>query len=93
MRRALSFPPKEHSMPHIGLKVSDELYQHARLAAARRNMSLSLLMRNFLTTLDQTPAEGKDDSQFFNGYFPPMPQRNMAAEYLRLARQITGRQR
>jgi hypothetical protein len=80
-------------MPHIGLKVSDELYQHARLAAARRNMSVSLLLRNFLTTLDQTPAEGKNDSQLFNHHFPPTPQKSTSLEYFRLIQKIAGRQR
>jgi hypothetical protein len=78
-------------MPHIGLKVSNELYQHARLSAARRNMSVSLLLRNFLTTLDKTPIDGKEDSQSFDKYFPPQPEQGMSVEYLRLLHQIAKR--
>ena len=78
-------------MPHIGLKVSDELYQHARLAAARRNMSVSVLLRTFLITLDKAPVDAKQDSQSFDKHFPPQQEKSMSLEYFRLVQQMSRR--
>jgi hypothetical protein len=80
-------------MPHITIKVSDELLQHARLASARRNMTVSALLRAFLTTLDKAPSEDRSDSHLFNRYFPPQPEKSMSIEELRLAQLIAWRQR
>ncbi|WP_058188035.1 CopG family transcriptional regulator [Terracidiphilus gabretensis] len=44
-------------MPNITIQVSDELYQHARLAAARRNMSVSAMIRALLLTTQNDPAQ------------------------------------
>ena len=80
-------------MPNITIQVTDELYQHARRAASNRNLSVSALLRNFLTTLDQSPAENRNDSDLFNQCFPQKPQTNMRVEMLRLARDMrTSRQ-
>ena len=78
-------------MPNITIQVSHELYQHARRAASNRNLSVSALLRNFLTTLDQAPSENRNDSDFFHQCFPQKPQTNMSMELQRLAREMAMR--
>ncbi len=85
-------------MANITFKLSDELLQHTRLAAAHRNMTVSELLRAFLTTLEKAPASNapglnQTDSQLFNRYFPPQQERSMTLEIMRLAHQIESRRR
>ena len=80
-------------MPHITIKVSDELLQHTRRAAANRNMTVSALLRAFLTTLDKAPAQGRTDNQLFHHYFPQQPEKSINLEVLRLVQQIERRSR
>ena len=80
-------------MRNITVQVTDELYQHARRSASNRNLSISALVRNFLTTLDQAPAENRSDSALFHQLFPQQPQMNINVEVLRLARDLAARRR
>jgi hypothetical protein len=85
-------------MPNITFKLSDELLQHTRLAAAHRNMTVSELLRTFLTTLEKAPAANtpglnQTDSHLFNSYFPPHQEKSMTLEIMRLAHQIESRRR
>lgn len=75
-------------MRNLTIQLSDELYQHARRSASNRNLSLSALVRNFLTTLDQQPSENKNDSDLFNQLLPQQPQMNIKLEYIRLVQDI-----
>jgi hypothetical protein len=77
-------------MPHITVKVSEELFQHARLAAARRNMTVSALLRAFLTTIENEPAKGADDNQVFHRLFPPQREKSIEADFFRLMYQARG---
>ena len=61
-------------MPNITIQVSDELYQHARLSAARRNMTVSALLRALLLTLQQRPEEATPNGQAFDDHFKTMPE-------------------
>ncbi|WP_058189200.1 hypothetical protein [Terracidiphilus gabretensis] len=85
-------------MANITFKLSDELLQHTRLAAAHRNMTVSELLRAFLTTLEKAPAASapglnQTDSHLFNHYFPPQQEKSMGIEIMRLAHQIESRRR
>jgi hypothetical protein len=60
-------------MPCVTCHLSSELYRHARLAAARRNMSISALLRAVLVTIDQQPAEDRPDGKEFHESFHPLP--------------------
>jgi hypothetical protein len=80
-------------MRNLTIQLSDELYQHARRSASNRNLTLSALLRNFLTTLDQEPAENKNDSGLFNQLFPQQQQMNMKLEYMRLAQAMRTQRR
>jgi hypothetical protein len=80
-------------MRNLTIQLSDELYQHARRSASNRNLTLSALVRNFFTTLDQTPAENQNDSDLFNQLFPNQPQMNMKFEYKRLAQAARAQRR
>jgi hypothetical protein len=42
-------------MPNITLSISAELYHHARICAARRDLSISALVRKFLQSLMEKP--------------------------------------
>ena len=80
-------------MRNLTIQLSDELYQHARRSASNRNLSISALVRNFFTTLDQQPAEGKNDSDLFNQLFPQKPQMDMKLEYMRLVHSMRAQRR
>ena len=80
-------------MRNLTIQLSDELYQHARRSASNRNLSISALVRNFFTTLDQQPAEGKNDSDLFNQLFPQKPQMDMKLEYIRLVQSMRAQRR
>lgn len=80
-------------MPHITVKVSDELFQHARLVAARRNMTVSALVRAFLTTVEKDPASGGEDNQFFQQLFPPQREKGIQADFMRLMQQARSMRR
>jgi len=43
-------------MRHITVCVSDEIYHHARLCAARRDLSASALVREFFASLTELPS-------------------------------------
>ena len=74
-------------MRNITIQVTDELFQHARLSAARRNMTISALMRTLLTTIDQKPGEGLPDGQKFERMFSPLPYFDLAEQAERMADQ------
>ena len=59
-------------MPNITIQVSEELYQHARLSAARRNMTVSALLRALLLTLPQDPGQETPEGQRFEDRFKTM---------------------
>ena len=80
-------------MRNLTIQLSDELYQHARRSASNRNLTLSALVRNFLTTLDQQPAKNQNDGDLFNQLFPQQPQMDMKLEYLRLAQAMRTQRR
>ena len=61
-------------MRNITIQVSDELYQHARLSAARRNMTVSALLRALLLTMQQNPEEATPEGQAFSDRFKTMPE-------------------
>jgi hypothetical protein len=61
-------------MPNITIQVTDELYQHARLSAARRNMTVSALLRALLLTLQQRPEETAPKGETFDDHFKTMPE-------------------
>jgi hypothetical protein len=72
-------------MPNITIQVTDELYQHARLSAARRNMSVSALLRALLLTLQQRPEETIPAGQTFDDRFKTMPEFSVQREAEELA--------
>lgn len=47
-------------MKNITVTVSDETYRNARICAARRDASVSALVRDFLDTLLTSPYAGQD---------------------------------
>jgi len=51
-------------MKNITVTVSDELYRHARMWAARENTTVTSLVRQFLELLAELPLQ----SQFCQGY-------------------------
>ena len=65
-------------MRNITIQVTDELYQHARLAAARRNMTVSAMLRALLLTLQQRPEETTPEGESFEDRFKTM--RELAIE-------------
>ena len=78
-------------MPHITIKVSPELLEHTRRAAANRNLTVSALLRNFLTTMNNEPAKGRNDREVFDRYFPPQKETTLDIEFRRLVQQIERR--
>jgi hypothetical protein len=72
-------------MPNITIQVTDELYQHARVAAACRNMTVSALMRTLLTTIDQQPNTNQPDGRKFERMFSPLPYFDLAEQAERMA--------
>jgi hypothetical protein len=67
-------------MPNITIQVSEELYQHARLSAARRNMTVSALVRALLLTLQQRPEETTAKGESFDDRFKTMPEFSIQRE-------------
>ena len=67
-------------MPNITIQVTDELYQHARLSAVRRNMTISALLRALLLTLQQRPEETTPEGQSFDDNFKTMPEFSVEQE-------------
>lgn len=61
-------------MRNITIKVSDEIYQQARVAAANRNMSVSALFRAFILTIERKPDRNQPDGRHFQESFPPLPE-------------------
>ena len=72
-------------MPNITIQVSDELYQHARLAAALRNMSVSALIRALLLTIQKDPGQPIPPGHAFEDRFRPLGEFNIALEAETLA--------
>ena len=72
-------------MPNITIQVSDELYQHARLAAARRNMTVSAMIRALLLTTQKDPIQAVPQGQAFEDRFRPVGELNVALEAHELA--------
>jgi len=46
-------------MKNVTLSLDDKTYQHARIAAARRNQSLSALVREYLQSLARDSGEDR----------------------------------
>lgn len=80
-------------MPCVTCHLSSELYRHARLAAARRNMSISALLRAVLVTIDQQPTEGRPDGKEFQEGFHPLPNPGIDPEKNALLRGHTAKER
>ncbi len=72
-------------MPNITVQVSDELYQHARLSAARRNMTVSALIRGLLLTLPQRAEDLVPEGKSFADQFKTMPEFEIQREADELA--------
>ena len=72
-------------MPNITIQVSDELYQHARLAAARRNMSVSAMIRALLLTTQKDPTRAVPQGQTFEDRFRPLGEFSVELEAEELA--------
>jgi hypothetical protein len=81
-------------MPNITIQVTDELYQHARLSAARRNMTVSALLRALLLTLQQRPEETAPKGEAFDDHFKTMPEFSLEyeAEKIKLAQYYKNRE-
>jgi hypothetical protein len=60
-------------MRNITIQLTDEVYHHARVAAAARNMSVSALFRNFILTLEKEPTPNRPDHRKFLDMFPALP--------------------
>ena len=60
-------------MRNITIQVSDEIYHHARVTAASRNMSVSALFRTFILTLEKQPDPSRPDNKKFMEMFPALP--------------------
>jgi hypothetical protein len=60
-------------MRNITIQVTDEIYHHARVIAAARNMSVSALFRNFILTVEKQPAPDRADHEKFAEMFPALP--------------------
>ena len=73
-------------MRNITIQVTDEIYHHARVAAASRNMSVSALFRTFIITLQNQPDPDRADSKKFTEMFPSLPDAYLEARADRLAR-------
>ena len=65
-------------MRNITIQVTDEIYHHARVAAASRNMSVSALFRTFILTLEKQPDPAQPDSEKFKEMFPELPDSYLA---------------
>lgn len=50
-------------MKNVTLSLDDQTYQRARIEAARRNQSLSALVRTFLQSLTQDSGEDRNRRQ------------------------------
>lgn|GEM_PF-6362093 len=72
-------------MPNITIQVSDDIYHHARAAAASRNMSVSALFRALILTLEKHPNPNQPDGKRFQEYFPALPDPDFREEALRMA--------
>ena len=59
-------------MPNITIQVSEELYQHARLSAARRNMSVSAMIRALLPTTEKDPTQSISSGPGIRGPLPAL---------------------
>ena len=60
-------------MRNITIQLSDEIYHHARVAAASRNMSVSALFRTFILSLEKQPDPSRPDGEKFARMFPALP--------------------
>ncbi|MGA2251796.1 hypothetical protein [Terracidiphilus sp.] len=72
-------------MPNITIQVSDELYQHTRLAAAKRNMTVSAMIRALLLTTRKDPAEAIPQGRTFEDRFRPLGEFSVELEAENLA--------
>jgi hypothetical protein len=73
-------------MRNITIQVTDEIYHHARVAAASRNMSVSALFRSLIITLQKQPDPARADGKKFTEMFPPLPDAYLEERADRLAR-------
>jgi hypothetical protein len=60
-------------MRNITIQLTDEVYHHARVAAASRDMSVSALFRAFILTLEKQPDPNRSDEKRFKQMFPALP--------------------
>jgi hypothetical protein len=59
-------------MRNFTIQVTDDIYHHARVAAANRNMSVSALFRAFILTLEKQPNPNQPDGNHFQENFPAL---------------------
>ncbi|WP_058186688.1 hypothetical protein [Terracidiphilus gabretensis] len=60
-------------MRNITIQVTDDVYHHARVTAASRNMSVSALFRTLILTLEKQPDPSRPDNKKFMEMFPALP--------------------
>ena len=60
-------------MRHITVCVTDKLYHHARLCAARRDLSVSALVRKFFESLRESPRNNYGDGDPYAEQGTPTP--------------------
>ena len=72
-------------MRNITIQLTDEVYHHARVAAATRDMSVSALFRAFILTLEKQPDPDRPDDKRFKEMFPALPSSYLQEKAERLA--------
>ncbi len=78
-------------MRNVTIQLTDDVYHHARIAAASRNMSVSALFRTFILSLEKQPDPSRPDGEKFKEMFPALPSSYIAEKLAEKADRLARR--